>query len=178
MGISVAGGLGPQDPLLWLPRYPGLWAPLRLEGWIPGSPCCYCWGFRGFRLRGRSWRTGSRAPLLPFPRFRLPSGSLSTHFTHIVWGSPHPGVLGRGTSVLSCMFTGCGWKGRDKGSFSLLLLLRFQFYVQNLLILFSWRPGSAGACGGSGEPPRPVTPKVLGQHQGQKLDLGPGLQGL
>ena len=149
MRISVAGGLGPQDPLLWLPP----WAPLRLEGWIPGSPFCYCWGFLGFRLRGRTWRTGSRAPLLPFPRFRLPSGSLSTHLTHIVWGSPHPGVLGRGTSVLSCMFTGCGWKGRDKGSFSLLLLLRFQFYVQNLLILFSWRPGSAGACGALGSLP-------------------------
>lgn len=57
--------LGPQDPLVWLPCYLGLWAPLRLEGWIPGSPCCYCWGFWLFRLRGRSWRTGSGRRLGP-----------------------------------------------------------------------------------------------------------------
>lgn len=36
-----------------------------------------------------------------------------------VWDSPHPGVLGRGTSVLLCMFmfTGCGWKGETKAAF-------------------------------------------------------------
>ena len=90
MGISVAGGLGPQDPLLWRPRYLGLWAPLRLEGWIPGSPCCYCWGFR---LRHRSWTTGSRAPLLPFTRFHLLSVSLSTHlYAHCVGFSTSWGV--------------------------------------------------------------------------------------
>lgn len=96
MGISVAGGLGPQDPLLWLPLYLGLWAPLRLEGWIPGSPCCYCWRFRGFRLRRRSWRTGSRAPLLSFPRFRLLSVSLSTHlYAHCAGFSASWGVAQR-----------------------------------------------------------------------------------
>ena len=154
MGISVAGGLGPQDPLLWLPLYLGLWAPLRLEGWIPGSPCCYCWRFRGFRLRRRSWRTGSWAALLPFPRFRLLSVSLSTHlYAHCAGFSASWGVAQRGTSVLLCVLTGCGWKAKDRGSFSLLLLLRFQFYVQNLLILFSRRPGSAGAYGALGSLP-------------------------
>lgn len=117
--------------------------------------------------------TGSRAPLLPFPRFRpLPSGSLSTHFTHIVWGSPHPGVLGRGTSVLSCMFTRLWMEGeRQRQLFAPPSPQVPVLCPESADSHFSWRglaqlePG-----GGSGEPPRPVTPKVLGQHQGQKLD--------
>ena len=79
MGISVAGGLGPQDPLLWLPCYLGLWAPLRLEGWISRVTLLLLLGVLALPAPWPQLENTIGAPPLPFPRFRLLSVSLSTH---------------------------------------------------------------------------------------------------
>ena len=94
-------------------------------------------------------------------------------------------MLGRVTCGVSWKFTGCGWKRGDKGSFSLLRVADVADVsppgpsFMSRISRFCSAGGLAqlqpvGPWGASLTP----DPEVLGQHQGQKLDLSPGPQGL
>lgn len=131
VGISglVVGAPGPTSVAASLP--PGLWAPLRLEGWIPGSPCCYCWG-SGASGSGRPQLENRIAARPALPRVPPP-----------VWVPVHPllttlcgvlHILGCWAEALSC-FVAClllWMEGERQRQLFGALLLRFQFYVSRI----------------------------------------------
>lgn len=176
MGISVAGGLGPQDPLLWLPHYPGLWA-LRLEGWIPGSPCCYCWGVPGLRLTAAAGEQDHELPLLHFPHSASVWVPAHPLYAHCVGFSASWGVGQRHLCFVVHVYRLWMEGERQERLFAPSFSSGSSFMSRDMQFCLAGGLAQLEPVGLWGAS-QTCDPQVLGQHQGQKLDLGPGLQGL